>query len=121
VRQMTDHLFFTALVALVLFGVCFDRSRLRRFSRVNLIAVLSLIAILPVFPFFWRHIFHPLLFTTNRNWLNTPKDFSFYILPRVFFRNTVILLIVYASLFNITSFFLSGRSPGPKNKANLEP
>ncbi|MBU1172807.1 MAG: DUF1461 domain-containing protein [Proteobacteria bacterium] len=103
VRHMTDTLFFMGLVALVLFFLCFEKMRLGRFAGINMAVVCLLVFILPFFPYFWRHIFHPLLFN-NRNWLNTPKDFSFYILPRVFFKNTLIYLIIASCTINLLVF-----------------
>lgn len=107
VRHMTDSLFYTALIALVLFFICFDIHVLRCFALINLLSILMLLFILPFFPYFWRHIFHPLLFT-NMNWLNTPNDFSYYILPRAFFRNTLIFMIVSSSLINLAVFLTTG-------------
>lgn len=101
VRPIMDILFITGLAALVLFFVCHRASHIQRFALINTIIILCLIAILPFFSYFWRRIFHPLLFN-NLNWLNTPQDFSFYILPRVFFRNTLIFMVISSSLINVS-------------------
>lgn len=100
IRPMLDILFITGMASLALFCVCYRASHIRRFALINTAIILLLIVILPFFSYFWRRIFHPLLFH-NMNWLNTPSDFSFYILPRVFFRNTLIFMVLTSSLINI--------------------
>jgi hypothetical protein len=104
VKGMFDVLSLICVPAFVLFFLCYDEKRMKQFSLVNIALVISLLLlILPFFKFFWGRIFHPLLFT-NKNWLNTPLDFSYYIMPRVFFRNTVVYLVFAAVLINLAVY-----------------
>lgn len=112
VRGMIDTLTVLCAPALLMFVFSFDRGLIRRFSLVNMAMVCSLLLILPFFKYFWRHVFHPLLFS-NRNWLNTPLDFSYYILPRVFFQYTVIFVVISAILINLMIYaVLTARNKG---------
>lgn len=103
VRGMIDIMTILCVPFLLMFVFSYDRVRVRRFSLVNTAMVCSLLLVLPFFKYFWRHVFHPLLFS-NRNWLNTPLDFSYYILPRVFFQYTVIFIVVMTILVNLTIY-----------------
>ncbi len=105
VRRMLDVLTMLTVPSLVILGVLFDRRRLRRLCLANMILVMSPLLVLPFFKYFWRHVFHPLLFS-NKHWLNTPADFSYYILPRVFFMYTLIYIVVSALVINITVYVL---------------
>lgn len=105
VRGMLDVLTLMVVPALVVAGLVFNRSRLRRLCLVNMILVMSPLLVLPFFKYFWRHVFHPLLFA-NRHWLNTPLDFSYYILPRVFFQYTVVYIVVSAFIANAMIYAL---------------
>lgn len=106
VRGMIDIMTILCVPFLLMFVFSFDRVRVSRFSLVNMAMVCSLLLVLPFFKYFWRHVFHPLLFS-NRNWLNTPLDFSYYILPRVFFQYTVIFIVVMTILVNLTIYAVS--------------
>jgi len=99
VRKILDVLFLSALVSLAALILTFNRRRLSRFAIINAAVILSALAIIPVFARFWRNVFHPLLFS-NRMWLNTFHDFSFYIMPRQYFKYTMVLLIVSSFLLN---------------------
>lgn len=103
VRGMIDIMTILCVPFLLMFVFSFDGVRVRRFSLVNTAMVCSLLLVLPFFKYFWRHVFHPLLFS-NRNWLNTPHDFSYYILPRVFFQYTVIFIVITTILVNLTIY-----------------
>jgi uncharacterized membrane protein len=105
VRSMTDKLTLACLPLLVLGLLTFDADRMRTFCLVNIALMASLILILPFFAYFWHSVFHPLLFSNN-NWINTPRDFSFYILPRVFFRNTLILMILATIVIDLVAYLL---------------
>lgn len=100
VRSMLDTMTIFCIPALLILVFSFEIRRARRSAVVIMIAVSSLFLVLPFFKFFWRHVFHPLLFS-NRNWLNTPLDFSYYILPRVFFQYTVVLIVAMTILVNL--------------------
>lgn len=103
VRSMIDIMTILCVPFLLMFVFSYDRVRVRCFSLVNTAMVCSLLLVLPFFKYFWRHVFHPLLFS-NRNWLNTPLDFSYYILPRVFFQYTVIFIVMMTILVNLTIY-----------------
>ena len=80
-----------------------------RYALVNAIVIIALLAlIIPFFGTFWRDVFHPLLFD-NDLWMNNKYDLSYYIMPRVFFKYTVALLVVVCFLINI-SIWLGLRS-----------
>ena len=59
--------------------------------------ILVALVSLPGFAFVWREWFHPLLFD-NRDWLTTPRDMTWYITPRAFFRNSLIAIVGAAAL-----------------------
>jgi uncharacterized membrane protein len=63
--------------------------------KLNILAILILGAVLPIFRLFWANIFHPLLFN-NLMWLNTYKDVSYYIMPSDFFKHTVLVMLLAA-------------------------
>lgn len=100
VRQMADRLFGAALVAAAAMILLFEPRRVKNGALINIAIILSCLAILPFFGYFWRHIFHPLLFE-NRLWLNTRHDFSFYLMPRTYFKSTTAFLIVTSCIINL--------------------
>jgi len=104
VRHMADKMFFFSIFALCGLIFCFHARLVSDFALVNMIIILSLLTILPVFGVFWRDVFHPILFK-NQLWLNTRFDFSFYIMPRVFFKITTALLIVICSGINFLIWY----------------
>jgi hypothetical protein len=103
VRNITDGLIVGTLIALPFFVTGFSTKNAGRSGGINCIIILSFLLVIPFFPYFWRHIFHPLLFT-NRNWLNTPMDFSYYLFPRVFFKYTMLMIIFMSSLINAAAW-----------------
>lgn len=108
VRAIMDGVTVAALAASVLLLFTCRRERFARAARRNVVMVSTLLLILPVFAPFWRHVFHPLLFE-NRLWINTPKDFSYWIMPRQFFQYSTGLVIVSAALLNLLAWRLSAR------------
>jgi uncharacterized membrane protein len=105
VRQIFDHLFLIALGAAGLGIYLFNAKSLRRGALANIGILFCLCGILPFFGYFWRDIFHEWLFD-NPYWKNNPSDVSYYIMPRVFFKNTMILVIGISALIN-TAIFLA--------------
>ena len=103
VRQIFDRLFFIALAAAGILIALFDRGALKTPALVNIGLMLLLCAVLPFFTIFWRDIFHGWLFD-NTYWKNNPADVSYYIMPRVFFKHTMMLLIAAAGLLNAGVF-----------------
>lgn len=102
VRGITDTLFFTAVAALLVIIICFRPEVIGRCAVINIAIAVSLAPILPFFTFFWRNIFHAVLFDNNL-WLNTPHDLSYYIMPRLFFKHTAIYLIVCTIIINLAA------------------
>jgi len=100
VRGIFDKMFFLALISLVLLALTYDRKRVSRYALINSVIIIALLMILPFFGTFWKDIFHPLLFD-NDLWQNNKYDLSFYIMPRVFFKYTVALLILLCFVINI--------------------
>ena len=113
VRDITDNLALFGVIFLFVFLFTYDPGRIRRFCVANMVGICSLLLIVPFFGYFWRHVFHPLFFH-NRNWLNTPRDFSYYIMPRVFFKYTLIYMIAASVLINVFLFLLVSYRKGLK-------
>lgn len=101
VRGIFDKMFFLGLISLVLLALTYDRKRVSRYALINSVIIIALLIVLPFFGTFWKDIFHPLLFDNNL-WQNNKYDLSFYIMPRVFFKYTVALLIILCFSINIT-------------------
>ncbi|MBS3758662.1 MAG: DUF1461 domain-containing protein [Desulfobacterales bacterium] len=108
VRRIFDHLFFAVIVAGGLLILLFRAKTVRRAGIGNIILLLCLCGILPFFGYFWRDIFHELLFG-NALWKNSPHDVSYYIMPRVFFKHTMMLVIGMAIFINGSLFLGAGR------------
>lgn len=100
VRGIFDRMFFVALIAFVILIFTYNRKLVSRYALINAIVVIAFSIVIPFFGTFWRDIFHPLLFDNNL-WMNNRYDLSYYIMPRVFFKYTVVLLIVTCFLINI--------------------
>ncbi|MEM7008722.1 MAG: DUF1461 domain-containing protein [Thermodesulfobacteriota bacterium] len=100
VRGMFDKMFFLGLIGLAIVAILYDRKKVRRFALINAVIILSLLIVLPFFGTFWRDVFHPLLFD-NDLWQNNKYDLSYYIMPRVFFKYTVALLIAICFIINL--------------------
>ncbi len=54
-----------------------------------------------MFGYFWRHVFHEILFS-NELWYTNRNDITWYITPRVMFRNAVIALVLGGVAINLT-------------------
>ena len=100
VRGIFDKMFFLGIFALLIIIFTYQRKRLARYALINSAIIICLLIVIPFFGTFWREIFHPLLFD-NELWQNNKFDLSYYIMPRVFFKYTVALLIVSCFLINI--------------------
>lgn len=72
--------------------------------KVNIFVVLMSCLVLPFFRFFWAQIFHPLFFD-NQMWMNTYKDVSYYIMPAVFFKHTILMILLASITINGVFFF----------------
>lgn len=100
VRSIYDGLAATALAALLLAWACFDPRRVRAATLTNTAIILCLLLLLPGFGYFWRHIFHELLFS-NELWKTDRGDLTWYLTPRSLFRNAVIVLVVAGAGLNL--------------------
>ncbi len=100
VRGIFDKMFLFAVAALIIVFLTYNRRLAARYALINAVVIIALLLVLPFFGTFWREIFHPLIFD-NDLWKNNKYDLSFYIMPRVFFKYTVALLIVACFLINI--------------------
>jgi len=103
VRQIFDRLFLAAIAAAGLLTALFNKDAIKYAALSNIALMLLLCGVLPFFTVFWRDIFHGWLFD-NAYWRNNPGDVSFYIMPRVFFKHTMMLLMAAAGLVNAGSF-----------------
>lgn len=99
VRAIMDLLLWFGAAALLMLFPPGNRKHCGRYAKINIIIAISAICILPFFKFFWRHLFHPAMFDNNL-WMNTPKDFSFWIMPRIYFQYTTALLIAGSVFLN---------------------
>lgn len=110
VRGMMNKMTGIALISVIVLILTFDSLRVRRLAGINTVIIISLLLIIPFFAYFWRHIFHPLLFA-NKAWMNTPKDFSYWILPREFFKYSMALIISVSCLLNLSFWILLRKRP----------
>ncbi len=110
VRLIFDRLFFAALGAILACLLLFHRDGLRQSSMASMVLIACCAGVLPFFDYFWKDIFHGYLFD-NTFWKNNPADVSYYIMPRVFFKYTMMLIIGAALLLN-TGVFLLTRAKG---------
>jgi len=100
VRGIFDKMLLFALLSAVIVILFYKRKLVSRFALINAVIIICLLIVLPFFGTFWRDIFHPLLFD-NDLWQNNRYDLSYYIMPRVFFKYTVGLLILLCFAINI--------------------
>lgn len=113
VRVILDAVFFGALSAAALLALTWRPRRIARAALVNLGLLVALACILPFFKTFWREVFHPLLFD-NDLWKNNRGDISWYLMPRVFFFNSSLLILGLAGLLNALVWWLHrGRGEQP--------
>ena len=101
VRGIFDTMFFVGLLSVLAIALTYRRKQVSRFALINAAINICLLVVLPFFGTFWRDIFHPLLFD-NDLWQNNRYDLSYYIMPRVFFKYTVGLLIILCFFINIS-------------------
>jgi len=112
VRGIFDKMFFIALISIAIIVIAYQRKLVSRYALINAVIIVCLLIVLPFFGTFWRDVFHPLLFD-NDLWQNNKYDLSFYIMPRVFFKYTVGLLIISCFLINM-AIWLMLRNNKPK-------
>jgi hypothetical protein len=106
VRKIFDGFSISALILLMLFIITFKKPLLRLFSLVNMGIALAFSLLMVFFKPFWVGVLHPLFFKNNF-WLNTPFDRSFYIMPGIFFKYSMALLIGFLFLLNCLTWLIS--------------
>ena len=99
VRDILDFLAVMAIISIVLLIFLFNRYYISNCALVNMIIILLLLLLLPFFKTFWSKIFHPLLFDNNL-WKNNFRDCSYYIMPRAFFKHSIIFMVSFAAVLN---------------------
>ena len=100
VMGIFDKMLILAFISLAVIAITYNKKKISRFALANAVIIICLLVVLPFFGTFWRDIFHPLLFN-NDLWQNNKYDLSYYIMPRVFFKYTVALLILACFTINI--------------------
>ena len=75
---------------------------------MNYLYLLCIVLIVPAFGVFWRDVFHPLFFANN-DWLTDANDVTWYITPRVFFRNSLVAMVVLALMVNTIVYLVARR------------
>jgi uncharacterized membrane protein len=104
VRGIFDRLAIIAVVSAFLIALTFDARYVSLFSLINVSVVVSLLIVLPFFNWFWIDVFHPLLFD-NELWKNNMRDVSFYIMPRQFFKFSILFIVFISCFINLILWF----------------
>ena len=108
VRGIYDWLLPVLGLALVIIFITGRRANREKAAIVNT-AVLSLpLLVLPWFGVFWKEGFHGILFD-NLAWKNTTEEVSWYLTPRIYFRNAMIYIVCWALLINLAVYAQSQR------------
>lgn len=98
VRGISDKAFALALFMACALALSFKPGLASRPAVVNGFVILAFLAVIPVFSPFWMK-FH-MMFFDNQTWFMTRKDFSWYLLNRVFFAHTIAVIIGCAVCVN---------------------
>lgn len=110
VRPIYDAMLGGFGLATVIALASFQRARLRRAALINGLIVLSLLAVLPFFKYFWVEIFHPLLFD-NMDWNNNRADLSWYLMPKALFKLSIGALVAWTFSVNLAVWLWARRTP----------
>jgi len=110
VREIYKVLAVVALAAaaILFFMLWQDPTRLGSAGRTALVMILATTIIIPLFGPFWEKVFHPLLFN-NDLWRTRPGEVLWNLTPRVFFRNSAVVLISASALLNLIAWQIGGR------------
>lgn len=108
VRSIYDNFFI--LFILSLFGIIWSFKKInlkyiKKASKTNIVVILFLCLIFPIFQYFWDYIFHPLIFNNNL-WLMFPTDISYYLFPYSFFKNSLLFIVLVAILQNLIIYII---------------
>jgi uncharacterized membrane protein len=115
VRSILDTLAAIFVVAVFGFVLTFNKKKITKTILVNMAIILALSTLLLFFKFFWVKVFHPLLFS-NDFWMNTPYDRSFYIMPGVFFKYSMIAFFIGVFIINAVIWSFN-RKAGKKRES----
>jgi len=105
VRDIYDILFILALISWFGFFYLFNKKELIKNTKINIIISLLFILIIPFFVYFWNNILHPLLFSNNL-WISQPNSLMGFLFPYSFFENSLIFLIVFSTIINLSFYLL---------------
>ncbi len=103
VRSIYNVLFIIFILSIISITFLFNKKLIKKYSKINLIIISSLIIIIPFFSLFWNYIFHPLLFN-NDFWMMTSNDISYYLFDIENYRfmfNSVLLVIITGIILNL--------------------
>jgi len=117
VRGILDTAALIAIMGIILFIFSFNRFKISAFALINLLIILSMLLVIPFFKTFWIKIFHPLLFD-NKLWWNNSLDCSFYIMPESFFKNSIIFMIAFSFVLNVSVWMFFKRYSKLDKKKN---
>lgn len=122
VRGMYDKalLVFVVLTGLLLVNYSRERSAYRRYWRFSigwlLVLLLLMLALTPVFNYFWMEIFHPLLFD-NELWRTNPEDVSWYLMPKTYFIRVILFLLVATLILQMILLYCAPRTTNQPPKS----
>ena len=100
VRPIYDALFVGVFLAAGALLLGWERRYVTRTALWVAAGIAALALVLPFFGYFWTKIFHGLLFD-NTLWKNTPRDVSWYIMPRQLFMYSVGVMIACAASLSL--------------------
>jgi Protein of unknown function (DUF1461) len=106
VRDLLDVLAAMAVVAAIGLAFTFNKKYIAKTALINMAIIIVLSTLLLFFKFFWTQIFHPLLFNNNL-WKNNPFDRSFYIMPGIFFKYSMIAFFLGSLSINAITWIFT--------------
>jgi integral membrane protein (TIGR01906 family) len=103
VQNLYDRAFILFVIFLALLIYTYKKVSLKKkllFSKIQIISILTLLVLLPIFTYFWIDVFHQLVFD-NTYWIYTNQDISYYLFPIEFFKHSLIMLIIVSIGFQL--------------------
>jgi Protein of unknown function (DUF1461) len=116
VRDILDLLTAIAVIAAIGLVLTFNKIHIAKTALINMVIIIALSTLLLFFKFFWTKIFHPLLFDNNL-WKNNPFDKSFYIMPGIFFKYSMIAFFLGSLSINAITWRFARKSKEELGKA----
>lgn len=110
VREIYKVLAVVALVAVAALLVLLwnDPTTLGPAGKSALLVILATFVVIPLFGPFWERVFHPLLFN-NELWRTLPGEVLWNLTPRIFFRNSAVVLIGGCAVLNLLAWQMGSR------------